>query len=125
MENENGFTKLKLLYEENGSQFRFYLTWRQLLLAGYFAVIAALALGTKWALERPEPHLIFLFPLIGAGVSILFWALDYRNRELYGHSSAVGRAIEEVLGYKELGYYGAFPRVQKSKLRHGIILTVF
>ena len=46
------FEKLKLLYERNSDQFKYFLTWRQLMLAGYFSIIAALALAFKWAYEN-------------------------------------------------------------------------
>ncbi len=118
------FDQLKLLYEENATQFRFFLTWRQVLLAGYFAIIAALALGFEWAVLH-SPDLTFACPLAGACASILFWALDFRNRELYEHASDVGAMIEEALGFPGLGYYGTYPKTKKSKWRHSRLLKTF
>ncbi len=42
---DGDFEKLKLLYTEAGLNFRHFLNWRHALLAGYFAMIAALALA--------------------------------------------------------------------------------
>ncbi len=119
------FDKLKLLYEENATQFRFFLTWRQLLVAGYFAVLAALALGFEWAVTN-APDLTFACPLAGAFASVFFWFLDHRNRELYNHASDTGARIEEAMGYPNLGYYGTYRKeVKESTWRHSNVLTVF
>ncbi len=117
--------QLKLLYEENATQFRFFLTWRQLLLAGYFAVLAALALGFEWAVTT-APALTFACPLAGACASVLFWVLDYRNRELYYHASDVGTAIETEMGNPQLGYYGTYgAKTKDSRWKHSRVLKTF
>ena len=117
------FEKLKLLYEENAAQFRYFLTWRQVLLAGYFAIIVALAIGFNWAIERPA-FVLFIFPLAGAALSVLFWALDLRNRELYQLTSKVGAKLEEQLGLKGMGHFGAYSS-SETKLPHSKILAIF
>ncbi len=119
----NDFEKLKLLYEENASQFRYFLTWRQVLLAGYFATIAALAIGFNWAIEKPSV-VLFVFPLAGAGLSVLFWALDLRNRQLYKLTSTVGAKLEKQLGLEGMGHFGAYS-LSKTKLPHSKILAIF
>jgi len=124
MKSKPDFERLQMLYEENATQFRFFLTWRQVLLAGYFAVIAALALGFEWAVTR-APDLTFACPLAGACVSVLFWALDYRNRELYHHASVVGAGLEEAMGHVELGYYGTYQKIKNSRWRHSRLLKTF
>jgi uncharacterized MnhB-related membrane protein len=124
MKSKPDLEKLNLLYEENATQFRFFLTWRQILLAGYFAIIAALALGFEWAVIH-APDLTFACPLAGACVSVLFWALDFRNRELYHHASDVGAVIEEAMGHQQIGYYGTYQKTKKSKWRHSRLLKTF
>lgn len=121
-EKTDDFERLKLLYQENGTMFRFYLTWRQLLLAGYFAILAALALGFRWSLSSAK-GISCIFPFAGAGMGILFWALDYRNRQLYTHVGSVGRELESRLGFPGLGYYGAYKQA-RGWITHGKILTV-
>lgn len=123
-ENSNGeFEKLKLLYEKNAEQFKYFLTWRQLMLAGYFAIIAALSLAFRWALQK-QVLVLFAFPLAGAWVSFLFWALDNRNRELYKLASNVGDKIEERMGLKGIGHFGAYS-LSETKMGHGKILAIF
>lgn len=115
--------KMKTLYAETATQFRYFLTWRQLLLAGYFAVAAALAVGFKWALGRQDVP-PFVFPLAGAVLSVFFWALDYRNRELYDSASKTAARLEEAWELKGLGHFSAY-RDLKTKLPHSKILAVF
>ena len=127
MDQENNFKKLELLYKENSNMFHYYLTLRRILLAGYFPVIASLALGFKWTLVN-TPGLTFVCPFVGFGISILFWALDFRIKNLCKYAGKVGCDIEKKLGYDELGHYGAYQlkkRLKKHKLRHSTILRTF
>jgi len=124
---ENDFERLKLLYEEMGHMFRFYLTWRQLLLAGYFAIVAALAIGYRWTLQN-APEISFVCPFGGAAISVLFWALDYRNRQLYNFTGTVGSELEKKLGFSGLGYYGAYSEgvlITHGRITHSKILSIF
>ena len=124
MKPDDKFEELKLLYEENATQFRFFLNWRQLLLAGYFAVVAALALALKWTLTA-APAYIFVPAFAGAGVSLLFWALDHRNRQLYNLSSEVGSILEAKLGCNAQGHYLKYALSEQSRVRHGLVLATF
>jgi hypothetical protein len=116
---------LKTLYSEASSQFRFFLTWRQLLLAGYLGIYAALALSFRWALLNFQAY-AFVTPFLGALLSILFWALDFRNRQVYQIASQSARAIENELGYPDIGYYSLFKSIipSKSFTKHQTILTI-
>ncbi len=118
------FQKLKLLYEENSTQFRYFLTWRQLILAGYFSAVAALALAFKWAMEK-ESHMLPLFPLAGALVSLLVWALERRNTELYRLTSKVGTRLEEKMGLTVMGHFGEYAKSPAQETRHFMILATF
>ncbi len=121
---DSQFESLKLLYEENAAQFRYFLTWRQLLLGGYFATVAALALGFKWALQE-RMDLLFLFPLAGAGLSVLFWTLELRNRELYQLTSEVGSQLEGRLDQQATGHFRAYASLPKRTWSHSNILATF
>lgn len=116
------FKDLRLLYEENARMLRFFLTWRQLMFSGYFAVLAALALCFKWALTS-TPDYASVFPIIGAIIGISFSLFDYRNRDMYNHVREVGRKIEErmSLGFKAYfsGYVG-----REGRVRHTWILNI-
>jgi len=113
---------LKVLYEENATMFRFFLTWRQRLLPGFFAVLAAIVLGYRWALPN-APNMSCVLPFIGAGASALFWALDLRNRQLYRHASLAGSKLESSMGLAETGFYGTY-REARSWIRHSVILSI-
>ena len=113
---------LRLLYEETGAMFRFFLTWRQLLLGGYFAILAALALGFDWALTN-HAGMSCAFPFLGFGLSVLFWALDSRNRELYRNAAEVGRSLESRFASPPtVGYYGSYKR-GRGFIQHSVILA--
>jgi hypothetical protein len=114
---------LKALYEENGTVFRFYLTWRHQLLAGYFAVLAAVTLGIQWSLIH-APGTTAVAPFVGAALSALFWALDHRNRMLYRDASKTGVELESRLGFAETGYYGRY-KEPKGLIRHTFMLALF
>lgn len=112
---------LEILYAENATMFRFYLTWRQRLIAGFLAVLAAVLLGYRWALAKPL--LACALPFVGAGASAVFWALDLRNRQLYRHASLIGSRLESRMGLAEMGFYGGY-REAKSWAGHSAILSV-
>lgn len=117
---------LKLLYETNAEQFRYFLTWRQLMLAGYFATVAALALA--WWAVKENPVLLPAPPLVGGVVSLVFWVLEQRNKELIKLTSDVGANLEEKLGFTGLGNFGAFAQSERretGKPHHSVVLARF
>jgi len=117
--------RIKLLYEENATQFRFFLTWRQLMLAGYFATMAALALGFKWCISEAHAY-VWACPFVGAWLSAIFWALDHRNLELYQLANRVGSALEKTLGDNLAGHFTAYQARRAPRiLRHQVILGTF
>lgn len=117
------FEKLKLIYEKVSEQHRFYIAWRQYLLAGYFAVIAAL-LYTVFHLFSLRDEFVRYYSVNVAAVipivSLFFMWLDNRNRILYQNTQRVGAAIEKELNLK-LEYngkkvYGLYYDLDKSYL---------
>jgi len=121
--NSTEFEKLKLLYEKNTDMFQYLLTWRQVMLGGYFAIIAALAVGFQWAVGSHTDRL-FVFPLAGAWVSAIFWALSHRNGQLYELMNNVGAGLEEKMGTGVKGHFGGFTG-RDVKMGHGKTLAVF
>jgi hypothetical protein len=118
---------MKTLYVENMNQFRFFLTWRQLLAAGYFAMIGALALALRWAMQNDPQH-IWLYPALGAVMSIVIWALDYRNHALYRISANAGSTMEKAFIKPALGYFSEYDKHDWNKLqgiiKHEYTLTI-
>jgi hypothetical protein len=124
MSANNDLEKLKLLYEENATQYRFFLTWRQLLLAGYFAIVAALSIAFKWCLADAHAY-VSVCPFVGVWVSAIFWALDRRNLQLYRLAGDVGSALEEKLGIKVRGHFSEYQEKGYSNIRHAVVLGMF
>jgi hypothetical protein len=132
----NPLDELKTLYSEANNNFRFFLTWRQLLLAGFFAVFAAVALAFRWSLQH-NPGEASIIPFVGTTVSLMLWLLDYRNYQLVEFAAAAGSAIEKEIGDPHLGYFVTFNEgmaiskkdhgkewFKKRWIRHRVILNI-
>lgn len=110
----------KDLYTEAGQQARYYLSWREKLLGGYFAVMAALAFafGKMWLTSFRS--VAFLVPLLAAILSVLFWLLDRRNRTLYEACITAGAQLE-----KDSHLHGPYRAIDvaPSVFTHSRVLT--
>jgi hypothetical protein len=115
------FELLKLLYEEVGRNFRHYLSWRRILVAGYLATLAGLAIGLSWAVKT-EPCYEFIFPAGAALASALFWALDYRTRSLFSQAATTGVELESSLGHA--GYYTSY-QAGRGRFTHTLVISLF
>ena len=80
-------------YTEVGENFRYYLTWREKLFAGFIVINGALAIAFTWVNDR-YPTLTFLLPIGGMLLSVLFQLLDARNSELFNACVAAGAELE-------------------------------
>jgi hypothetical protein len=69
-------------YEEAGRNFRYFLSWRERLLAGYFALLAGLSFAFSWLFQEAS-QLSWIPFAAGFILTLLIWALEYRNRDLY------------------------------------------
>ena len=114
---------LKDIYAETGRNFRHFLAWRRLLLAGYFGVLAGVG-AVVTPLVQDQPGLVPALPVGIAVISLLFWALDHRNRRLIWIASEAGRNIEQQL-HLDGGIYTVYQKRGKSWLTHTSILSVF
>lgn len=83
----------KSLYEESGELLRHYLSWREKLLAGYFAVMGGLGLAFG-AMQGQFKPIAFLVPLLASVLSAMFLLLDLRNQELLNRCVDAGAALE-------------------------------
>lgn len=92
--------KLQMIYDKVGEHHRYYLSWRQYLLGGYFAVIATLFYAC-FQLFTNTDYIVKSYSIYTAIsisiVSFIFWWLDERNRKLYQNCQKVGAAIERKL----------------------------
>lgn len=80
-------------YAEVGANFRYYLTWREKLFAGFIVVNGALAVAFTWVNDRC-PSLTYLLPIGGVFLSVVFLLLDSRNSELFNACVAAGAELE-------------------------------
>jgi hypothetical protein len=112
-------TKLSVehAYEEVGTNYRFFLTWRHRLLAGYFIVVASMCFGIPWIWEKDKGLLWAPFAA-GMAITVVFWVLDFRNRDLYHACQKVGETLESTLPENLAGIYGALNQRKRNVLNH-------
>jgi hypothetical protein len=109
------------LYTQAGELLRHYLSWREKLLGGYVAVIAALAVAfdkfpEQYKNRRP------LLAVLGVILTAVFWLLERRNRELFNRCITAGVGLE-----KKASLAGAFTELDKkpSTPTHSTVLDGF
>jgi threonine/homoserine efflux transporter RhtA len=108
-------------YGQTGELFRHYLSWREKLLAGYFAVLGGLAIAFGKMRLSPFKPVGILVPILAAIVSAAFLALDRRNAELFDACTAVGHQLEA-----NAGVAGPFTKLNSAEkqFRHRTIVAV-
>jgi hypothetical protein len=85
----------KTIYEEAGRAWIHFVTWRERIFAGYLTVLAALGVAFH-AEASPLMRLVVCGACIL--VSVVFWILDLRNRELIGACQAAAQLLEDGKG---------------------------
>lgn len=102
------FKKLKLLYNKVAEHHKYFLSWRQILLAGYFALVGVIFYSMYFLIDKNNQLEIdknnasdFIIAAICGAViflmSKLFIQLDKRNSELYQICQNVGANIEKKI----------------------------
>ena len=110
-----------ILYEQTGELLRYYLTWREKLLGGYIAIIAALVvafISTPEEYKNIRPWVVAVAFLL----TVVFWLFERRNRELFNRCIDVGVALE-----KAAALVGAFTEINKkpTTATHSVVLDFF
>ncbi len=95
-QNDQDRLSVRDVYTEVGMNYRYFLTWRHRLFAGYFALLAALGIALSW-LAKEAPGWSWTPFAIALVVSLLFWALEIRNRSIYRNIYDSGAACEKEL----------------------------
>ncbi len=115
----------KDVYNEIGTNYRYFLDWRHKLLAGYLVSVAGLAVGFSWSLTNNDTKPIsWIILILGFIVSLVFWGLDYRNRDLYHICQRAGAKMEEIENFKDgQGIYSALEE-SRSKVSHSRVLDL-
>ena len=108
----------KDLYAQAGEMLRHYFSWREKLLAGYVAIVAALTV----AVVNLPPRYSTLAPgiaVVGMFLTAIFWLLERRNRELFNRCVTAGARLE-----KRHQIVGTFTRLNKraGTPTHSVVL---
>ncbi|MEE4263219.1 MAG: hypothetical protein V2I56_11050 [Desulfobacteraceae bacterium] len=109
---------IKDAYEEAGRNYRYFLSWRERLLAGYFALLAGLFFAFSWLIKE-APKLTWTPFAVGFILTLVMWALEYRNRDLYRVCQQTAKECESGLP-KGMGMFtemlSKVPRIYHSTL---------
>ena len=87
-------------YEEIGRVHRYFLNWRNALFAGHLAVVYALYLAYSRLMEQANQNqnslTVLQLLLLGSGfiLTLVFWGLERRTRDLYRACLKAGEAWE-------------------------------
>ena len=123
MTSEKPGLNLKDAYDEIGTNYRFFLTWRHGLLAGYLAIIAGLSVAFSW-LYKEAPALLWIVFAAGFAVTLLFWVLEYRNRDLYRACQESGKICEDGLPAGS-GLFSRLNELQDKRITHSYAIDLF
>lgn len=97
------FEKLKLIYEKAAEHHKYYLSWRQLLLAGFFTVVGIIFYSIYTLVDNVDIIFYAIAAVLGIIIyffSKLFIQFDKRNSDLYHICQRVGENIEkEILDF--------------------------
>jgi hypothetical protein len=111
------------LYKHAFEEHRFASEIRFKILAACRTSYTALAAVFLWC-QTSAKRLSWLVPLVGSGLTVLFWLGDIRNRRALGRSKAIGCTIEEAASSgipRDLRFFGELD----SRFRHGQIIDGF
>jgi len=107
---------VKRAYDEIGTNYRFFLTWRHRLLGGYLAVLAGAGIAFSWS-HTNNPRLLRLIQFLICGITVVFWLFDLRNRDLYHACQEAGADCERDLP-PEAGIYTRLVGARRKWLTH-------
>jgi hypothetical protein len=72
-----------MVYAHCVDMHKYFLTWRERLLAGYATMLAALAIADSWAYNESSTYFSRAICIVGIVMTFIFWLLDRRTRDLY------------------------------------------
>lgn len=104
----------KLVYEETSRNYRYFLDWRNKIVAGYIATLGALALGYTGAKSVHQQIAILISTVL---LSFVFWIFDYRNRDVYWTCQHVGARLEKRARIP--GSYSTLNELRFHEVRRG------
>jgi hypothetical protein len=118
----NQILKVEELYKEVGTNYRYFLSWRHRLLAGYFVILAALSIAFSWLYKKAHSLLWVTFSF-GIIITVVFWALEYRNRDLYHACQNTGEQLEKNNAALD-GIYLNLNKLQGKSVTHSLAINI-
>jgi len=83
-------------YEEIGKNYRFFLTWRYGIFAGYLIVLwSSFSVSFNLLEKKIDPVFIGILLLISSIITLCLWIAEQRNRDLYRGLIQKGKKLEE------------------------------
>jgi hypothetical protein len=99
---------------------RHYLGWREKLLGGYLAIIAALTVAV-WS-SRESSYVGPALAILAMLLTVVFWRLEYRNRMLFQACVGAGASLEQSASLS--GPFSAINE-ESSTPTHSYVLDFF
>ena len=112
----------KSIYGEAGSTYRYFLEWRNKIVAGYLGSIGALGLGYTRAGSEEARDIVLISVVI---VSLVFWIFDFRNRKLCDACLDAAKRLEQKSEF--FGPYAALESARFNpprRLTHGLAINL-
>lgn len=97
-------------YEEIGTNYRFFLSWRHAAFAGDLIILYGI-LTLTFSIYKASPSIAWAIPTIGSPVGVLLWIIDVRTRELYHAAITAGKKLEG----KEGGFFTELAKIVVAK----------
>ena len=115
------------VYEEVGTNYRFFARWRHLALAGDLLVVWAI-LSLCVIAYKDARELMWLIPLIASPIGVVLWIIDYRTRDMYHAAIRAGADLEGDLKgfYTRVRDEVALPKDKSfiNRLTHTLALSI-
>jgi hypothetical protein len=105
----------KDIYDEIGTNYRYFLNWRHALFAGYLVILFTLANAYSWLTENDSAN-VWIIYLVGLLITFCFWGLEYRVRDLYQACTKAGCEMERAVNMT-----GVYTELDSKDLRKKVI----
>jgi hypothetical protein len=99
-------------YEEIGTNYRFFLSWRHAAFAGDLIILyGVITLTLSFYTDADSKALAWIVPALASPIGIFLWIIDVRTRDLYHAAIRAGKVLEGGKGgfYTELANNVALP----------------
>ena len=81
------------IYEEVGTNYRFFLSWRHASFAGDLVIFYTILSLTLSVYEK-YPKIAWIIPFVSCPIGVLLWIIDKRSRDIYHDAIKAGEKLE-------------------------------